>query len=386
MRTQAKPVSSFPSARATCVFTLLITPLALLFCSNVAYAQRTGASAQTVTEDSLKTTYGTKNSLPYVTTDLQEYPPGATVTIYGSGFHSGEIVSLRVDYPQPTGAGFGRSFALSAEADPTGWFQATWILPFDTQVDDTLSLTGEGTFSGRQATTSFSSRNTSLELNILGAVSFCPSDSGAAPDTLIAQAILSQACEPYKDGDLDGREILFFLRSGECEGDHTNLRVDTALTDEQGIAFAAIPIPSGAGNFSIKAKFRGESRPEECREPGNSSCYSGPYRHERCARLSKAKDCREFSVRSDGCSQPALLNCPADTLIDMCAAGEICLWPLRVQDGSGSRVASPDVSLSFGTLRGDSICFVADTPGVYTITAVLADGSGLIDSCQVTAT
>jgi len=66
-----------------------------------------------------------------VKTDLQDYPPGATVNITGSGFGSGENVTLQVvhvgEAPGGTDSQYHLPWTVTAMAN--GTFTATWRVP-----------------------------------------------------------------------------------------------------------------------------------------------------------------------------------------------------------------------------------------------------------------
>jgi len=89
-----------------------------------------------------------------VTTDRQDYHPGETVNISGTGFQPGETVSLQVLHAD----GLGDDLTSPAHqpwyvgADANGDLQATWIVPADEdEAGATLQLTATGVTSGSQA-------------------------------------------------------------------------------------------------------------------------------------------------------------------------------------------------------------------------------------------
>jgi hypothetical protein len=89
-----------------------------------------------------------------VTTDQSDYPPGATVTITGSGFQPGETVQLqvlRIDLDENSGP---EHDPWPVTADGNGNFQTTWYVTYD-EAGATLQLTATGLTSGLTAQTTF---------------------------------------------------------------------------------------------------------------------------------------------------------------------------------------------------------------------------------------
>jgi hypothetical protein len=92
-----------------------------------------------------------------VSTDKNDYPPGATVLITGSGFIPGETVTLQVTH---VGEGDNSTSAAHAPwdvvADVDGNINSTWLVPQDEdELGATLLLTADGQSSGLHATTTF---------------------------------------------------------------------------------------------------------------------------------------------------------------------------------------------------------------------------------------
>lgn len=79
-----------------------------------------------------------------------------------------------------------------------------------------------------------------------------------------------------------------------------------------------------------------------------------------------------------GLNSPPQVSCPPS--IDVpCALGEtLCVGPFTCTDAEGNVQES---HVSFGTLEGDSVCFVADTAGLYTIAYTCTDVCGASSSC-----
>ena len=84
-----------------------------------------------------------------VTTDKDDYPPGGTVIISGSGWNEGEIVTLKVLHEGEPGdnttspSGAHAPWEIIADAD--GNISSTWTVPFDEdELGATLLLTADG--------------------------------------------------------------------------------------------------------------------------------------------------------------------------------------------------------------------------------------------------
>lgn len=75
---------------------------------------------------------------------------------------------------------------------------------------------------------------------------------------------------------------------------------------------------------------------------------------------------------------PPQVSCPPS--IDVpCAVGDtVCVGPFTCNDAEGNVQES---HISFGTIHGDSVCFVADTAGMYTIALTCTDVCGATSSC-----
>src|SRR5689334_7275390 len=68
-----------------------------------------------------------------LTTDRGDYPPGSWVTITGTGFTSGEVVTLRVTH-NPTGGDDATATdhqPWDIDADANGAFVSSWWCPSD---------------------------------------------------------------------------------------------------------------------------------------------------------------------------------------------------------------------------------------------------------------
>ncbi len=78
-------------------------------------------------------------------------------------------------------------------------------------------------------------------------------------------------------------------------------------------------------------------------------------------------------------TQPGQIACPTDSTFKLCVPPEtmpasICL--------PGFSSTWKNSALSFGTLKGDTLCFEADTLGTYTIRYVGSDTCGHADTCE----
>src|SRR5438093_6977450 len=99
------------------------------------------------------------DSVPTVTTDLEDYAPFSFVQITGAGFQPGEIVSNRVVQVEGPMAGLAYD-PWSVTADAQGGFQTTWYVFTDDLIGTTLSLTATGQSSGLTATATFNDSST----------------------------------------------------------------------------------------------------------------------------------------------------------------------------------------------------------------------------------
>ncbi|GAB4093552.1 hypothetical protein GCM10028786_24790 [Flaviaesturariibacter terrae] len=89
-----------------------------------------------------------------LSTDLPDYPPGATVTLTGSGFAAGEDVTLRVLHASADSLGTDPQYheSWTVTADSAGGFVSYWVVPLDGDAEwATLVATADGLQSGLHA-------------------------------------------------------------------------------------------------------------------------------------------------------------------------------------------------------------------------------------------
>ena len=147
-----------------------------------------------------------------LSTDQPEYAPGDSVIIYGSGFWSGETVTVQVTHDDGTPPGGLGHDPWNVVADAGGDFETYWIVPSDDNVDEVLRVTATGQSSGDQATTTFLDANTILTLEPYPD-SLCPNTGG---DSLDVCAVLEEQCGGSGFAPLEGRPLIFFFNDGNC--------------------------------------------------------------------------------------------------------------------------------------------------------------------------
>ena len=105
-----------------------------------------------------------------VQTDLQDYPPGATVHITGSGWTPGETVILQVIHHLANGDNDSSPAhqPWNITADQDGNISSSWIVPLDQdELGATLLLTADQQFNSLHAETTFTDANPPLEPDLL---------------------------------------------------------------------------------------------------------------------------------------------------------------------------------------------------------------------------
>src|SRR5436190_9073954 len=113
------------------------------------------------------------NMAASVATDKQDYHPGETVHITGSGFMAGETVRLQVVHYTPTEASLVAHAGhdpWDVTADSNGAFTAEWLVQEDS-LNQFLLLTADGQSSGLHAETTFTDGS-------IGTYDQCSNDKG----------------------------------------------------------------------------------------------------------------------------------------------------------------------------------------------------------------
>jgi hypothetical protein len=91
-----------------------------------------------------------------VTTDTTDYPPGGTVTIFGTGFQANESVSVQVAHADGNPLDGSGHDPWSVSASGSGSFTTYWDVPYDDNLGEVMLVTATGQTSGLVATTTFS--------------------------------------------------------------------------------------------------------------------------------------------------------------------------------------------------------------------------------------
>src|SRR2546426_9103587 len=103
-----------------------------------------------------------------VTTDKPDYPPGSIATITGSGFASGETITLQVLHTDVSLdndlSDVHLPWQITAEAD--GSFQTIWLVPGDQdEVGASLEVTATGVTSGLTASAIFTDASVGIDFS-----------------------------------------------------------------------------------------------------------------------------------------------------------------------------------------------------------------------------
>ena len=98
-----------------------------------------------------------------VTTDKSDYRPGETAIITGSGFGSGDAVTLRVVHTDGTGEGGNGHEPWTVYADADGNFNTTWYVDPDDSFGSSFLLTAVGAPSGLTAQVAFTDGPVALQ-------------------------------------------------------------------------------------------------------------------------------------------------------------------------------------------------------------------------------
>ncbi|WP_035671471.1 T9SS type A sorting domain-containing protein [Flavobacterium sp. 83] len=195
-----------------------------------------------------------------VTTDLLDYPPGATVFITGSGFQADESVDLQVIHTLANGDNDTSAAHLPwvIIADSSGNINSTWLVPFDEdELGATLLLTANGQSSGIHAEWTFTDANTSL--------------SSPSPTTAVYGSVISFSSTLSQSGangtctlcvgnnnPIPGRTLDFSVNNGTSLG--------STITNALGVATSSVSISIPVGNYNgtnnkLKVSFAGDTTP-----------------------------------------------------------------------------------------------------------------------------
>ncbi|MCH9032355.1 MAG: hypothetical protein IIB00_08870, partial [candidate division Zixibacteria bacterium] len=346
--------TSLGTSAATRFLWLGLILFSTLFATNVAQAQKLSTSSDPLAAK--------------IFTDQTEYIFGSVVYFTGENYRAGETVTLSVTDSSGTLVGKNNVNPWQVTVDGAGKFYTSWeVLSSDDYVA-TLDALAKGSTSNKTAGVVFGVSNTILRITSFVPDSLCPTDGG---DSIVVCANLVQACQNKTESPLEGREILFFFNSGNCGVSIGQNSDDSVLTDSLGNACVKLAVPTGTGRFSIRVKFRGESKPNPCPDTGNSACnpfHNNP--NKRCKALGNSNDCRGIEIDTGACNQPPVVTCPGPSTVFLCAPDTVCVSALTISDRENNVV---DTSVSFGSIVGDQICFPADTAGIYTITVIATD-------------
>ncbi len=78
------------------------------------------------------------------------------------------------------------------------------------------------------------------------------------------------------------------------------------------------------------------------------------------------------------CNSAPVVSCPGDTAFSVCNLNQICIPGFNYADPEGNIVS---VTVSLGTLTGNTVCFAPTGSGNYPITLIATDSGGLADTC-----
>jgi len=203
--------------------------------------------------------------------------------------------------------------------------------------------------------------------------------STGVPDTLCANSQvnvcgkLTQTCPGGPDMPLVGRPIIFFVNPGNCGNNVAVNGDDTVLTDVNGIACATLTIPNTVGNYAIRIKFLGESKPGPS-DPPNSACDTTDR-----VSLSASNECETFIVTQ---TAPPIADNPATPVnLFQCVASQVCFQ----FTASGGGTLTWTKASGSGTLTAGGLwCFTPVSAGAYSISAIVANACGGADTTSLT--
>lgn len=303
------------------IFCVTLT-LLLLVLSLTATAQLTTSSSNLgLSEEAIEIPQATLSATVYsksgdgIVTDTSDYAPGDSVVITGVGFWPNESVSIEiVNVYNP---GFGDSNGpWYITANEVGGIETYWIVPSD-GVDQSYQVIAIGEESDITLTAAFTDANTILEYSVE------PPEYVCAGSEITVCGYLKQNCGHGNYAPLPNRPILFFFNSGDCGNNVAVVADDTGWTDANGLVCATFTVPATSGEYSIKMKFVGESKPAYW-QPANSACDPSSR-----TQLSSSSECEDYEVISSIGGAPVItLN---DTTVISCGSETICL-PLQIDD------------------------------------------------------
>lgn len=183
-----------------------------------------------------------------VRTDLDDYPPGSTAIITGTGFQPGENVELHVHHADgdPMGTDPEHHQPWYVTADSEGNFTTSWYVPTAEEGDAlgaTLRLEAHGDM-GSEAEWIFTDAVQTRITNIY------PS-SGDCGESITISATLEKrltAGNPGTWGAVSGAIITFTFVTASPE---TTLVTATGTTNSSGIASVSMTVPSGAAKLKV---------------------------------------------------------------------------------------------------------------------------------------
>ncbi|RKX23127.1 MAG: hypothetical protein DRP51_01225, partial [Candidatus Zixiibacteriota bacterium] len=304
-------------------------------------------------------------------TDRADYPPGDSVVIIGVAFQAGETVMVQVTHLDGDTPDLPVYDPWDVESDTYGDFETFWIVP-DTALGETLLVTATGQSSGLVATTTFTDCNTTLSLTTSIPDPICP---GTIIDVC---ASLFEKCKGGTLAPLENRPVLFFVNEGNCGVNVGQTADATVNTDANGVACATLTIPTTPGEYSIRVKFLGESKPGYD-DPPNSACE--PWKR---IRLSSANDCETTTADASACNNPPVCNVPADQTFNQCTPAQVSL-PVSCSDPDGNLASGyPMIVSGPGAIVGGNWVYTPSGDETAVVTIRCQDDMGAY--CEATFT
>ncbi|MDO3628338.1 S-layer family protein, partial [Mucilaginibacter sp. BT774] len=195
---------------------------------------------------------------PTVQTDQQDYPPGSTVYITGSGFMVNEPVTLQVLHVgEPADDQISTAHQpWTVTADSVGNITATWVVPPDQdEYGATLQLTATGQSSGLIAQVTFTDANPNTKIVVTNV-------TGTYGGTATFTATLTQSSGPGNGNAIQGKTINFVI-NGTAVGSATTNSSGVATLPNIALTLSGTRIPAGSptitASFTADASFNGSS-------------------------------------------------------------------------------------------------------------------------------